>query len=291
MRMTTLHTVLAGLMLGLSACATQDDIASSTAPIMNPNIMNPNALNPNVMNPNALRPGALTPNALDPDSVDGQSMQSLKDPGDAGDLSREFMKYAVSCAFSPGQTFDFTWKDSDGNVNHTSYPGLLGLAPYWQTGPLDVTGQQWVSACMASRVNALGVSVMLSSRGLSPALATTASERSYYATREAAWFGNIFGWEGQVYTCYDVVNSSFAQLEDRVCGSNGSITSLLLNGLQTYNCGAITVIGPCLNVIGLLSIGPCSYQNWSEGYFYGCDSPFWLPYNSITTFIHGPVPL
>ena len=200
------------------------------------------------------------------------------------------MRYAVSCAFTPNQSFDFTWEDADGNEHDESYPGLLGLAPAWQTGPLDATGQEWVSACLASRVNALGVSVMLSSRGTSPALATTADERAYYSTREAAFFGNIFGWDQHVYACYDPVTSTLAQLEDRVCGNNGSLTSLLLNGLSTYDCGAIVVVGPCLNVLNLLSVGSCHWQKYGDNYYYGCYGPWGEGLASITTFVHGPIP-
>ena len=52
--------------------------------------------------------------------------------------------------------------DSTGVVHNESLPGLVGLAPGWATGPLDTAGQEWVTSCMAARLNAYGVSVMLS---------------------------------------------------------------------------------------------------------------------------------
>src|SRR5262249_21188592 len=157
-------------------------------------------------------------------------MSAVQDPGEAGDLSRELLRYTVSCAFTSNQSFEFSWVDADGAEHEESYPGLLGLAPSWATQALDLAGQQWVSDCLASRVNAKGISVMLSSRGTHPALATTFEERVTYQTREAVFFGNLFTNSPTVYACYDPLSMLPSQLANRVC-AQPDLLALNLNDL------------------------------------------------------------
>jgi hypothetical protein len=248
--------------------------------------MNPNAMNPNAMNPNALPPNALSPDAMSPDA-----MSAMREPGSAGDLSRELIRYAVGCAFRPDQSFRFSWKDSLGVVHHEAYPGLLSLAPYWQSGLLDLAGQQWVSDCLASRVNAEGVSVMLSSRGTHPALTCSATELATYQTREAVFFGNLFASTPRVYACYDPLAMLPSQLAKRVC-AQPDLLRLDLNDLpSTYHCGSIEVIGPCYQVLGLLTLGACARQDPAERYFYGCAPSYGAAtVPSVTTFLQGTIP-
>jgi hypothetical protein len=257
---------------------------------VNTNAMNPNAMNPNAMNPNAMNPNAMNPNAMNPNAMDPAAMAALQDPGDAGSLSREFVRYAVSCAFTPDQSFDFSWTDDQGVEHDESYPGLLGLAPDWATGPLDDDGQQWVSACLASRVNARGVSVMLSSRGTNPGLAVSDTERTTYTTREGVFFGNVFASGQMVFTCYDPTVIVDAQWENRLCSQP---VPLGLNGIGTFSCGSIQSLGPCskVNLLGVLTIllGPCTTQNPQLRYLFNCRAGG-TPYESITTFLNGVVP-
>ena len=236
------------------------------------------------LNPNALNPNALNPNALDP-----HALAAIQDPGDAGALSRQLLLYTVSCAFSLGQFFYFSWTDASSVCHNESYPGLLGLAPDWATEPLDPAGQLWVSECLASRVNAKGVSVMLSSRGAYPPLATTAQERQAYQTREATFFGNLFTPSPRVYACYDPLSVLPAQFQNRVCAQPAILNLAILP--TAYDCGPITVLGPCLTVLGLLTLGSCPYQDSVDRYFYGCSLPGYSAYPaSLTTFLAGPIP-
>ncbi len=277
----------ASIILFVSSCAPGEDIVSSTSSAA----MNTNALNPNAMNTNALNPNAMNTNALDANAMNTNALAALEDPGPDGELARELLRYMVSCAFRADQAFDHSYVDADGVLHDVSYPGLLGLAPEWAHGPLDAQGQGWISACLASRVNAFGTPVTISSRGTHPALGVTSSERWTYSSREAAFFGNLFAGEQRVYACYDLVNSTLSRLEDRVCGSNGALTSRLLNGLRVYDCGRITVTGPCLNLLGLLSVGSCRKQANPDRYFHDCRSPAGVAYPSITTFVDGLLPL
>ncbi|MFT3768943.1 MAG: hypothetical protein QM820_26175 [Minicystis sp.] len=290
---TMLAKAVLGSVIALAGCAAEssEEIGEAEQAALNPNALNPNALNPNALNPNALNPNALNPNALDPGAMSPATMQAIRDPGDAGRLSREFLRYAVSCAFGPDQSFDFSWVDSTGVAHWESYPGLLGLAPSWETGPLDLLGQQWVSACLGSRVNAKGVSVMLSSRGRHPALATTAAERQAFQTREAVFFGNLFGGSHRVFACYDPLSVVPAQMANRVC-AEPALLSLDIGRISLgYDCGPIEVVGPCAQVLGILRLGVCARQDLVGRYLYDCSSPDdWAAVTSITTFLGGPIP-
>jgi hypothetical protein len=208
-----------------------------------PSALAPNAINPNALAPNALNPSALSGVALDPSALSVASISALQMPDEAGDLSRQFMAYAVSCAFESSQSFSFSWTDSFNVVHNETYWGLLGLAPTWRTQPLGVDGQQWVSACLASRVNYYGVSVILSSRGDNPTLGcrvTTHNEISTYTYEEGAFWGNLFTASPAVYACNYAPNKSYAYSKKRDCAAG----HLLDNG-STTECGIIHVVGPC----------------------------------------------
>ena len=58
----------------------------------------------------------------------------------------------------------------------------------------------------------------------------------------------------------------------------------------SYDCGAIEVLGPCEQLLGLLTLGPCAQQNPTGRYFYGCSSPDGAAPASITTFLQGVIP-
>jgi hypothetical protein len=287
--MGCLFAGLAALSLGCGGEA-RERVGVAGQDALYPNALYPNALYPNALYPNALSPSALSPGALDPDTMSPSAMSAIRDPGSAGDLSRELLRYAVGCAFTPNQSFRFSWTDSRGVEHDEAYPGLVSLAPSWATQPLDPTGQQWVSDCLASRVNAEGVSVMLSSRGTHPALACSSTELATYQTREAAFFGNLFTNAPLVYACYDPLSMLPSQMAKRVC-AEPDLLKLDLNDLpSTYHCGPIEVIGPCLQVLGLVTVGCCASQDPVERYFYDCaygGAPI-IP--SITTFLQGAIP-
>ena len=208
----------------------------------NPNAMNPNAMNPNAMNPNALSASALL---------------ALQDPGAAGDLSRQLLKYTVSCALDPTQSFSFSWVDSQGVAHAEVYPGLLGLATSWDSRAIDLGAQRWVSACLASRVNWYSTPVMLSSRGAHPNLRTqSAVERSDYPTQEGAFFGNIFGTSPAVYACYITPNVAHSRSLLRDCAA-GHVDS---SG-NVVDCGPVQVLGDCASYCAPLDAAGLYYPS------------------------------
>lgn len=299
---------LTGLLAG---CAVEplegEDVGVAELAAIEPNGIEPNGIEPNGIEPNGIEPNGIEPNglsanridpnglaetALSPTALSSRAWSAIHDPGDAGDVSRQLLLYSVGCAFTPSQSFDFTWTDASGAEHSESYVGILGLASSWATQALDLDGQQWVSACLASRVNALGVHVMLSSRGVHPGLATTASERTEYQTREAVFFGNLFDSSHQVYACYDPLSLLPSQLASRLC-SQPQLLSLSINDITLggYSCGPIKVVGACTN-IGTIGIGACrTAEATNKRYFTKCAPPPTqgdIP--AITTFLQGLIP-
>ncbi|MFT3766928.1 MAG: hypothetical protein QM820_15630 [Minicystis sp.] len=192
------------------------------------------------MGANALRPSALSSDAL----------AAIQDPGSNGDLSRELLKYAVSCALGSSQAFEFSWVDVNNNTHNESYAGLLGLAPDWASGALDSDGQRWISACLISRVNYFGISVMLSSRGALSALGTSADERNAFTMLEGAFWGNVFTSTPTAYACHYTTNEAHSRAADRVCAAG------YIDGSGTVqSCSIIQRLGSCATACGSLTNG------------------------------------
>ncbi len=215
------------------------------------NALVPNALVPNALVPNALVPNALVPNALTFTSLSQASQTAITDPGPAGDLSRSFLKYAVSCAFAPNQSFSFSWTGSDQSQHSENYEGELGLATGWEDGPLSDTEKAWVSACLASRANYYGVSVTISMRGPHSNLSAGLTEQLAYPTREGAFWGNLFASTPALYACHIGSNIDFSRSRMRDCAA-GHLEDEVITP-----CGMIQIVGDCRDVCdtNLLGIG------------------------------------
>jgi hypothetical protein len=216
-----------------------------------------NALNPNALNPNALNPNALNPYALNPNALSLSALQLIQDPGSSGDLSRQLLKYTVSCALNSTQSFSFSWTDTFGVVHPETYSGLLGLAADWATTRLSPSGAEWVSACLASRVNWYGATVTISSRGPVEQLSITAEERADYPHIEGAFFGNLFTSTPALYSCYNLTNVDNSRSQQRDCAAghvnpDGSVSS----------CGILQILGSCSDY--------CSSANPSRRYYSSC---------------------
>src|SRR5581483_11546443 len=131
----------------------------------------------------------------------------------------------------------YTWTDSSGIAHNESVAGALNLAPAWEGGAVDLAGQEWVSACLFARTNALGRAVPLSIRGNAPpALAVSPQERIDYSYGEGAFWGNLFAAVPYGHSCsrmpFRVGASTSPDLQNgRVCASQ--------------DCGIINYVGPC----------------------------------------------
>lgn len=234
------------------------------------NALSPNALSPNALSPNALSPNALSPNALSPNALSTSSLNSIKDPGFAGELSRLMLKYLVSCSLDSSQSWNLYWTDGDGD--HTiEYAGALGLAPNWADRGLTVEEQRWVSACMGSRTNYYGVSIMISIRGTHPLATADGPERTSFPVQEGAFWGNLFDATPWLHSCHNAVNVTAARDMQRDCAAGH------LDGSNTLNCGMIERLGTCSSLCTGITI-PVSDP---EGGFASCNGTA----EALTTYL------
>jgi hypothetical protein len=194
-----LFSVVALASLTLSACIAPGEVEESVGEAdqasLTTNSLTTNSLTTNSLTTNSLTTNSLTTNSLTTNSLTTNSLttNALKDPA-----SREVMKYVVGCALPSGTSVDVTVEGVD-----YSFDGELGLAAEWGRpgGTCGPMCQQWVSACVLSRVDYLGQPLDISVRGLHPALKTSAEETSSYTHREATYYGNIFASSMQLFAC------------------------------------------------------------------------------------------
>jgi hypothetical protein len=275
--------ILSGLLsLSASGCLTEvagDDagdpsLDEAESALAGQNALVPNALVPNALVPNALVPNALVPNALVPNALSPNAMSAIQDPTPTGGLSRQLLRYTVGCAFEPSQSFNFSWSDKRGRVQTETYWGLMGLAPSWSTRALNVAEQEWVSACLASRVNWYGEPVTISSRGGRPELhKSSSSELATYAMNEGAFWGNVFSSTPRLFACHYGPNQDYSRSQMRDCAAGH-----LQNNGNVAECGAIDIVGSCEAL--------CKPLNNLGQYYPECTGPDGVASTTvITTFL------
>jgi len=206
----------------------------------------------NLIVPNTLVPPDLTPSdiagaPLSIDAMPASSVAALQDPGQAGDVSRLFVRYAVGCAFDTSQSFSFTWTDEFGTTHEENYPGLLGLASSWATAPLGDQGQRWVSACLAARTNYYGIAVIISMRASHQAMQQLDGlEKAGFPMEEGAFWGNLFLPMPFVRACHYAPNDAHSRSLMRDCAA-GHVGDAGID-----SCGIIQRVGSCNDVCSAL---------------------------------------
>ncbi|AKT39457.1 hypothetical protein [Chondromyces crocatus] len=245
-------TTLSGALVLLSGCAQfgeeQDESPGSKGELLQEAagaLTIQNALSLNALSLNALSLNALSLNALSLDGLSAQNLQALRDPGTAGQLSRQFLHYAVGCALESGQSFTLPWTDTDGAVRHETYAGELGLIDSWKSRPLKVVEQRLVSACLAARVNLHGVSVTISIRSPQKALKLNPSstELQDFPQVEGAFWGNLFAPTPQLFACHNSATIGNSRAWQRDC-----TTGYLNEEGELEACGPIQIVGACSEV-------------------------------------------
>ena len=250
---------LACALLLTSACASVPEDADpavgvTAAAVEYENALNANALNANALNANALNANALSAGALDFGHLGAAARAAITDPGPTGDLSRQLLRYTVSCALAPAQAFAFSWTDPAGVLHAEVYPGLLGLASGWLRSAPAVKQQEFVSACLASRANWYGVPVTISSRGTPRALATSPAELTAYPELEGAFWGNLFSATPHLRACHYPSGDANARARLRDCAA-GHLTDLG----SAIPCGMIRLVGACSTVCDPMASGSTYY--------------------------------
>jgi hypothetical protein len=203
----------------------EEDAAEVSSAVVTQNALTVNALTANALTANALTANALTANALTANALTMNELSSVQ--------AREVFRYIVGCALPAGSHIDLT---IDGQLY--SFAGELGLAAAWgqSSGSCDAACVSWVSGCVISRLNKLGVSVPLSLRGAHPALAVTAAEQMTFYTMDGAYYGNIFSTPMQIYACFPPWGISL----QRVCGSTVEGCAVTVAGWCNQTCDKST---------------------------------------------------
>ena len=213
-----------------------EEVASEESGLETGNALSLNALNLQALNLYGLHLNTLAANVLSQPAID-----AIQDPGSNGDLAREFLRYAVGCAFASTQTFKFSWTDSGGTVRNETYAGGLGLAMTWAMTSLTLAQRQAVTSCLIARVNFYGTPVMLSIRGHQNGFNTPdAHELTDYTVLEGAFWGDIFGASPAVYACNHGPNIWTARAKGRDCAAGH-----VVDGNTVVNCGDIQIVGDC----------------------------------------------
>jgi hypothetical protein len=200
-----------------------------TANGLTANGLTANGLTANGLTANGLTANGLTANGL---TANGLTAGAMTDP-----LSRQLMKYIVSCALSAQQSLTLT-------IAGTAYtfPGSIGLAPQWGTahGSCDGSCQRWVSACVLARVDAAGIDREISIRGPDLALLPSSwSELSQYTQREATYFGNIFIPGQPRFLCLSPGQTS----DERACGPSLDACPMTVLGSCSRDCAGAGLFG------------------------------------------------
>ncbi|WP_438003448.1 hypothetical protein WME89_31765 [Sorangium sp. So ce321] len=242
-------------------------VGEDQSAIMSENGHLPNALNGNGLNLNGLNLNGLNLNALNPAALNlnnPNALAAIKNPGPNGVLSRDLMRYLVSCALRPDQTFSFSWTDSAGVVHPEVYRGDLGMAHWWATGAItnDTYVQRQITACIAARTNWYGTHVTISLRNAESAMSSSVTERQTYTVREGAFWGNLFASTPYVRACYTPAGVARARQLQRDCAAGHLTVDPATGATTVQQCGPMTIVGSCDAV--------CNRVDPGAGFYAGC---------------------
>jgi hypothetical protein len=260
---TTTFMILVGASFALTACLGpaggpgEEVVATTHQAIVEGNGLAPNGITQNGITQNGITQNGITQNGITQNGItqNGLLISSLTDDA----LTRRFFSYLVSCALPADQSVTLTL---DGWP--TTFAGSLGLAPGWgvEGGSCDTTCQEWVSACMLSRVNYQGLHVTLSERGNIPALRSTPEEQTAFPQREGAYWGNIFTTPKVMYACRER-DARWTNLITRSCGV-GIFDSIMI--VRQY-CDVV-----------------CDQEDATDGSYSNCEDLSGNPYPTVTVF-------
>jgi hypothetical protein len=173
-----MKTLLLAFVVAGAGCAASEPSLGTTES----HVETQNRLATNRLATNRLATNRLATNGLSEVSSIADLKAMASDEG-----GRELLTYMLSCALPEGQSLSV-----ETDTGTYTFDGLIGLAPNWLTTPLSVEDRRWVSACLLARVNYYGITVHISMRGDSPALAITPEEGSDYPLYEGAFWGDLF---------------------------------------------------------------------------------------------------
>jgi hypothetical protein len=174
---------------------------------------------------------------------------------------QRLVRYLVECALPFGHSIT---KDNPLDGSTITFEGYVGLAPAWETGACDQECQEWVSACLMARTNALGETVAIELVASHPAIGPTRTQPDTFVHEEAGFYGNLFLNPPVAYTCRgaQVVQGSH---HGRLCGLT-----------PWESCGFRNVANECA------SLNSCSGK--SADTYLDCRDAAGTSFRTITSF-------
>jgi hypothetical protein len=229
------------------------------------NRLSVNRLSMNRLSLNRLSLNRLSLNRL---SLNRLSLNSLAADGlETTNEGRELLSYVAKCAL---REVDILVAQHNGVTYE--FPGLLGVAPEWESAPLTTAGQHWLSGCLLAHVNAFGTSVPISLRAVGK-LGADVAESIEFPVYEATFFGNVFNIEQDMYACTgdlpDVAHTLSTDRQLRVCSDAEDADG-------TSQCQFITV-GRCRDV--------CSDKHSPKMGWTGCNAGGTLYPEAVSVYL------
>jgi hypothetical protein len=177
------------------------------------------------------------------------------------EAGQELVRYLVECALPLGHGITKNDPIRGGTI---TFDGFVGLSSQWETGACDQDCQEWVSACLLARTNALGRPVSIELVASHPAIGSRRTQPWIYLFEEAGFHGNLFLDPPQAHACLGT-GAVLSALQTRLCG---------LVPLATCGFDSLLDVCPLLN--------ECSGRA-SDGYV-GCRNAAGTPQHTITTY-------
>jgi hypothetical protein len=177
------------------------------------------------------------------------------------EAGQELITYMVECALPLGRSIT---KSDPVHGGFITFDGYVGLAPQWETGACGEDCQQWVTACLLARSNALGQTRSIEMVASHPAIGSRRTQPFIYLFEEAAFHGNIFQNPPQSHACLGS-GGVLSALQTRLCGL-----------LPWLTCGFDSLLDTCF------LLNECTGRDGDA--YVGCRDHAGTPEHTITTY-------
>lgn len=177
------------------------------------------------------------------------------------EAGQELVTYLVECTLPLGRSIT---KNDPLHGGTIIFDGYVGLAPQWETGACNQDCQQWVSACLLARSNALGRSISIEMVASHPAIGSRRTQPFIYLFEEAGFHGNLFLDPPQSHSCLGT-GGVLSLLQTRLCGV-----------LPWVTCGFDSVLDTCF------LLNECTGRDGDA--YVGCKDHAGTSEHTITTY-------
>jgi hypothetical protein len=177
------------------------------------------------------------------------------------EAGQELVRYLVECTLPLGRSITKADPVHGGTI---TFEGYVGLAAEWETSACDPACQEWVSACLLARSNALGRSISIEMVASHPAIGAWRTQPFIYLFEEAGFHGNLFLDPPQTHACLGS-GGALSALQTRLCGLVPWLT-----------CGFDTLVDTCF------LLDECTGRVGDT--YVGCRNDAGTPQRTITTY-------